>query len=74
MPRPHNRDLSKPWKIHIPATIAGRIEYMLLDPIHSKPIYSSRNRLIVALLSDWIAVQQGTERPHIPTLDELRRA
>lgn len=76
MPRPFNPDLSTPWKINLPATLAGKVEYLLLDPIHSKPIYAARNKLLVALLEWWIAREtRGTERPvlpHVPSVQELR--
>lgn len=73
MGRPFNDDLSTPWKINMPATLAGKIEFLLLDPIHAKPIYASRNRLIVSLLSWWEAREAGRPEPHVPTIEELRR-
>jgi hypothetical protein len=76
MARPFNNDLSTPWKINMPATLAGKIEFVLLDPIHQKPIYASRNRLIVALLSWWEARERGLPQdqlPHIPSIAELRQ-
>lgn len=75
MPRPSNPDLSLPWKINLPASLAGRVEFMLLDPVHGKPIYASRNKLIVALLEHWIAREHGTPPallPRIPSIFELR--
>ena len=75
MGRPFNPDLSAPWKIHLPATLAGKIEYLLLDPIHQKPIYASRNKLLVALLEWWEARERGLpedQLPQIPSLLELR--
>jgi hypothetical protein len=73
MPRPFNPDLSTPWKINMPATLAGKVEYMLLDPIHGKPIYASRNKLLVSLLEWWIAREQGyNTTPHVPSVVELR--
>lgn len=74
MPRPFNPDLSTPWKINVPATLAGKVEYTLLDPIHSKPLYGSRNKLIVALLEWWLARESAVERelPHVPSITELR--
>jgi hypothetical protein len=76
MARPFNNDLSTPWKINMPATLAGKIEFVLLDPIHQKPIYASRNRLIVSLLSWWEARERGLppdQLPHIPSIAELRQ-
>ena len=75
MSRPFNDDLSTPWKINMPATLAGKIEYLLLDPIHQKPIYAARNKLIVALLNWWEARERGLaddQLPPVPTLIELR--
>lgn len=75
MPRPMNDDLYIRWKLVIPATLAGKIEYMLTDPVHQKPIYGSRTKLISALLENWIAQQQGKVGdmlPPVPSLTELR--
>jgi hypothetical protein len=73
MPRPFNPDLSTPWKINMPATLAGKVEYLLLDPIHCKPIYGSRNQLITSLLEWWIAREQGYDHTvHVPSVTELR--
>ncbi len=75
MGRPFNPDLSKPWKLNMPATLAGKVEYVLLDPVHSKPIYAARNRLVVSLLEWWLARESGTlpeHLPHVPSITELR--
>lgn len=59
----------------MPATLAGRIEAMLLDPIHAKPIYGRRGALIIGLLEHWVALEagkSGPELPPIPTLEQLR--
>lgn len=75
MARPVNSDLSLPWKINLPATLAGMVEYRLLDPVHQKPIYGARNELLVALLEWWLARENGTEAdslPHVPSILELR--
>lgn len=73
MSRPFNPDLSTAWKINLPATLAGQVEFALLDPVHQKPIYGARNRLIGALLTRWLAEQSGrTELPHVPSILELR--
>lgn len=76
MPRPVNPDLIVNWKIGMPATLAGRIEHVLLDPIHSIPIYGARGKLIAALLERWLAQEEGVSEdllPHVPTLLELRQ-
>ena len=68
-------DLLRPWKISMPATLAGRIEYVLLDQITGKPKYGARNTLIVALLERWLAEQQTPQPdylPRVPSLEELR--
>lgn len=71
MPR-RNSDLLKPWKLPLPATLAGKVEYCLFDPIHGKPRYGARNHLIVSLLEYWLAREEGRPLPHIPTTDELK--
>lgn len=65
-------DLTKPWRIHLPATLAGKIEYKLFDPILSKPQYGARSKLLVSLLEYWLAREEGRELPNIPHADELR--
>jgi len=73
MPRPMNEDLYTRWKLVVPATLAGKIEFMLTDPVHQKPIYGSRTKLITALLEQWIAIQSGSDNlPPVPSLAELR--
>ena len=74
MPRPRNPDMIVPWKLHIPATLAGRIEYCLHDKLTGKTKYGSRNRLVVALLERWITEQltPDADLPRVPSLYELR--
>ena len=73
MPRPMNDDLYTRWKLVVPATLAGKIEFMLTDPVHQKPIYGTRTKLITALLEEWIAKQRQAEvLPPVPSLAELR--
>ena len=63
MPRPFNPDLTKNWKISLPATLAGTVEFYLFDPLHKKPAYGSRARLIATLLEEWVD-RQRHERSH----------
>ena len=75
MPRQLNPDLIVKWKLSMPATLAGRIEYLLLDPITKKPIYSARQRLVSALLERWLWDQSDTAvapAPQVPSIEELR--
>lgn len=72
MARPLNDEPTVDWKILLPAPLAGRIEFMLTDPIHQKPIYGARAKLIRALLENWIAEQSGSPPLPVPTLMELR--
>lgn len=66
-------DLQKPWKLNLSASVAGKVEFMLTDPITKKPIYGARTKLIEALIERWIAEQEGrTPLPHVPTLEQLR--
>jgi hypothetical protein len=59
MPRSPNPEPYKPWKITLPATLAGRIEFIFLDPIHGKPRYGARNELLTRLLSQWLDSDEG---------------
>lgn len=73
MPKQFNADLIVKWKITLPATLAGRVEYMLLSPTYGKPIYAARARLVEALLENWVARESGSDvLPHVPSLEELR--
>lgn len=72
MGRPFNADLTKPWKLHLPATLAGKVEYKLFDPLLRHPRYGARSRLLVALLEYWLAREEGRPLPEIPHADELR--
>lgn len=70
-----NEDLIRPWKLAMPATLAGRIEFALLDSITGKTKYGARNTLVVKLLERWLAEQNGgdpAQLPSVPTLEELR--
>ena len=59
MGRPFNPDLTKNWKVSLPATLAGTVEFYLFDPLHKKPMYGSRGKLITALLENWVAEQKA---------------
>lgn len=72
MSRKHDGDLIIKWKVTLPAALAGRVEHMLLSPIHNQPIYGSRARLIEGLLEYWIAKESGSELPPLPSLLDLR--
>jgi hypothetical protein len=56
--RPTNPDLTKYWKVCIPATLAGTVELYLFDKIHKKPLYGARSKLITELLEGWVKQQQ----------------
>lgn len=73
MNKRQDHDLLRNWKITLPATLAGRVEAMLLSPVHQKPIYGTRARLVEALLEYWVAVESGSASPpHVPSVHELR--
>jgi len=61
MARPQNPDLTKYWKICLPATLAGIVELYLFDRLHGKPKYGSRAALLNRLLSDWVAEQKDPD-------------
>jgi hypothetical protein len=57
--RPLNPDLTKNWKVSLPATLAGTVEFYLFDHLHNKPTYGARARLIATLLEQWVAEQKS---------------
>lgn len=75
MPRRNNPDLIRNWNVALPATLAGRMEFVLTDEITKKPIYGARTKLISALLDRWLEEQKGTpdeNLPLVPSIAELR--
>jgi len=75
MPRRHSSELTIEWKLSMPATLAGRIENVLGDPVTGKPIYGIRTQLLTLLLERWLAEQRGDIPellPKIPTIEQLR--
>lgn len=59
MPRRPNTELTREWKLHISATLAGAVEFELLDPITERARYGSRSVLVQALLINWLAERHG---------------
>lgn len=57
MPRRCSPDLMVDWKICLPATVAGAVEFMLLDPLTKKPRYGQRSKIITAKLVEWLEDQ-----------------
>lgn len=68
MGRPNNPDLTKYWKVCLPATLAGAVEFYFMDKLHHKPKYGSRAQLLTELLSNWLNEQKV---PNYPNRDEL---
>lgn len=66
MPRPTNPDLTKKWKICLPATLAGTVEFYLFDRLHNKPRYGSRAKLITELLNKWVEEQAALAKQEAP--------
>lgn len=71
MPRPQNPDLTKYWKICLPATLAGTVEFYLFDRLHNKPKYGARGELLTRLLSDWVAEQKDSDARAKAIMKEL---
>ena len=72
MPRRFSPDLRRDWKIPLPATLAGAVEFELLDPLTKKPRYGERSKLIAQLLSDWLSTR-GRKVVVDPPADDLYR-
>jgi hypothetical protein len=71
-----NTDLKRPWKIHVNAELAGKLNYVTIDPTTAKPKYSARTLIVNRLLQHWFEVLEGKpepERTPMPTLEEIRR-
>lgn len=58
MGRHANPSMTKSWKIHVDATIAGRVELLLLDPLTAKPRYGKRGELVNELLRKWVEEEE----------------
>jgi hypothetical protein len=59
--RPQNPDLTKNWKICLPAQLAGAVEFYLFDNLHKKPRYGARGELLTRLLSSWVDEHKAPE-------------
>jgi hypothetical protein len=70
MPRACNPDLMKDWKIPLPATLAGAVEFELLDRHTKKPRYGERSKLVAFLLAEWLA-QRGRRVETDPPSSDL---
>lgn len=81
MSRKPNPDLLVAWKLHVPATLAGQVEFLLHDGIFNKPKYGSRAQLIEGLLAWWIAREKNIRHgrapdaalPSVPTAIEIQQ-
>lgn len=74
MARPTSPDLYTQWKVHLSATVAGAVEFLLMDAVHSKPIFGARKILLERLLQLWLAEQDGRIRIEIIHVDPSRPA
>lgn len=72
MARPTNPNLTKYWKVCLPATLAGTVELYLMDRIHGKPRYGARAELLEQLLSGWVKEQQALRAGRDPLTDEAK--
>lgn len=55
MARPFNPDLTKNWKVCLPAPLAARVELALFNPVTKKPAYGDRGKVIAEALEIWLA-------------------
>ena len=72
MARPFNPDLTKYWKVCLPAPLAGTVELYLFDRIHGKPQYGARAKLITDLLDAWVADQKLLAEGKDPITENAR--
>jgi len=66
MPRPPAPEPFIRKNLHIPESLAARVELRLWDPTQSKARYGAWSKLIVRLLQEW------DERCEAPTEDPLK--
>lgn len=43
------------WRTYIPEDIAVKIELLLADPNHPRPVYGARSQLVTSLLIQWLS-------------------
>lgn len=55
MPRPVNPDLTIAKKIHLPATLVGKVELDMMDPVTRRAKYGAWSKLIEKLLEEHLA-------------------
>lgn len=61
MSRPYREGIQTKWKLSLDATVAGRVEHILLDPLSGRPRYGARARLVEELLKRWaLDIERGT--------------
>lgn len=54
MARALSPNLMKDWKIPLDASLAGAVEFYLMDPTTKKPRYGERSKLVGWLLAEWL--------------------
>lgn len=55
---------STQWLLHIPVTLAAKVDLLLKDPVRDKVKYGSRGALLAGLLEQWITGQiKGLVQP-----------
>jgi hypothetical protein len=54
MARPFNPDLTKNWKVCLPAPLAARVELALFDKNTKKPAYGDRGKVIAEMFELWL--------------------
>ena len=68
-------DLKRAWKIHVNAELAGKLNYVTIDPLTAKPKYSARTIIVNRLLEHWFDYLEGKPADKckpMPTLEEIR--
>ena len=74
MPRPFNPDLSTPWKLNMPATIAGKVE-VSPSRSHSPKTdlrLTKQTRRLAARNGGWLVNPGGTNFPMFPLLSNSK--
>lgn len=53
------------WLLHVPVTIAAKVDLILKDPVRDKVKYGARGELLVMLLERWLTEQLQSVPPRI---------
>lgn len=66
MARKRHLDEPVQWFIHIPKSLAAKVELLLADTATGQPRYGARSALIQQLLREWLEKRASVREPTLP--------